>query len=274
MNEKFENGFLKENPKYRHLVKYIKEALGRDAIDWGDFTKVNLQIIKAHFQEKVSLNTAATYMAVLKAYLNKFSDEGLVPCKIKDTLKGKKTPSQHVFLTEDEIDRIEAYKPRTESEASVQHQFLIECYMGARASDVENITEDNIRNGRIVYVSKKTHVETSVPIHRNLMKHLLAPKRKVSTAYYDRTIKEICRQCGITEPTKLFFRGKEQTLPKCEFVSSHTARRSFATNLRLRGVSISEICALMNHNKNEQMTARYICIDTRYLTSHAMQFFQ
>jgi integrase len=214
-------------------------------------------------------------MAVLKAFLKRYSEEKEIPCtKPEDVLKGKKTPSQHVFLTEDEIDRIEAYKPRTEREASVQHQFLIECYMGARTSDVGNINEDNIRNDRIVYVSKKTHVETSVPIHKNLMKHLLAPRKKVSVAYYDKTIKEICRICGITEPTKLFYHGKEQTLPKCEYVSSHTARRSFATNLRLRGVSISEICALMNHNKNEQMTARYICIDTRYLTSHAMSFFK
>lgn len=278
MDINFETEFLKKNPRYPHIIGYMKEALGQSTITWMDMTKVNLDNIREYIMGKVAPNTAMNYLAIIKAFLGKYSEEELVPCKkAHDVLKSKRQPSQHVFLTEEEIDKLEEYVPRTEKEKSVWDAFLTECYLGARASDIETITQDNIKGDgveqRIVYVSKKTHVETSVPIHQNLLKHLLATKKNVSMVYYDKTIKEICRICGIDEPVKLFNRGKETTQPKYKFVSSHTARRSFATNLRLRGVSISEICALMNHNKNEQMTARYICIDTRYLTSHAMSFF-
>ncbi|UVV52623.1 hypothetical protein NXY15_24270 [Bacteroides thetaiotaomicron] len=70
------------------------------------------------------------------------------------------------------------------------------------------------------------------------MKELLTnlPKEEVSDPTFNNNIRNICRKAGITEAVKVFKAGKEVEGEKWEFVSSHTARRSFATNLYLRGV--------------------------------------
>jgi len=49
---------------------------------------------------------------------------------------------------------------------------------------------------------------------------------------------------------------------RCGFkkASSHTGRKSLATNAALRGVKLSEIAAILGH-EDEEMTLEYICID-------------
>lgn len=50
---------------------------------------------------------------------------------------------------------------------------------------------------------------------------------------------------------------KEQTYEKCELVTSHTARRSFATNAHLSGLQSIAIMQITGH-KTESSFMRYI----------------
>ena len=63
------------------------------------------------------------------------------------------------------------------------------------------------------------------------------------------------------------------TAEKWELVSSHTARRSFATNLYISGVALEDIAMMMGHGKNIETTKRYICAE-RALNPNVMSYFQ
>ena len=257
------------------LLRFMREAIGVDEVQWQDLTTLNLSIIRDFICEKVSGNSSYTYLAVLKAFLARYKDENIIPCKDPAReLRAKRIPSQNVFLTEEEIDAIERYKPKSDTERDIKAAFLIECYLGARRCDVLSLTADNVVDGRITYVSKKTHVECSVPIHKNLMKYLAyKPKKSHERAVYNRTIQRICREVGITVEVQIFYHGKLQKKPKCDFVGSHTARRSFCSNLAQRGVDIYTIAALAGHAQNIAMTQRYIIPDVDQLSTEAMSFF-
>ena len=60
---------------------------------------------------------------------------------------------------------------------------------------------------------------------------------------------------------------------KWEFVSSHTARRSFATNLYLRGADLYSISQMMGHASVE-MTQNYLCCGLREQSAQVMEYFK
>lgn len=271
----FENEFVRQNKGRGQLIRFMREAIGKKEVEWGDLSTLKLSKVCDYITDRCSSNSACTYFAIIKAFLAKYKDEELIPCKHPEkVLKARKEPSQNVYLTEEEIDRIEHYLPYTDCERDVKHAFLIECYLGARRSDVLQITSKNIVGNRIVYVSQKTKTEVSVPIHRNLMKHLkYNPKKERGTACFNRVIQRICQECGIDSKIRIYYHGKMQERKKYEFVGSHTARRSFCTNLAKRGVDIYTIAALAGHGQNIQMTQRYIVTDVETLTDKTMAFF-
>lgn len=271
----FEQEFERRNPGRIQILRFMREALCVKEMQWKDLTTLNLAKVREYICDRVSGNSACTYLAIIKAFLAHYKDENIVPCKNPEKeLKAKRMPSQNVFLTEAEIELIEKYEPKSDCERDVKAAFLIECYLGARRCDVLGLSSDNISDGRIVYVSKKTHVECSVPIHKNLMKYLrYKPKKSHDRAVSNRTIQRICRNVGIVEEVKIFYHGKLQKKPKYEFVGSHTARRSFCSNLAQRGADIYTIAALAGHNQNITMTQRYIIPDTETLSAAAMSFF-
>lgn len=272
----FEQEWTRQNCNYVHILRYMREAIGVHEVVWKDMTRLNLGKIRDHICEKVSGNSPCTYLSVIKAFLNAYCEEdGLIPCKtFKSVLTAKRKPSQNVYLTEDEISLIENYEPKNNCERDVKTAFLIECYLGARRSDVLSITSDNIVDGRITYVSKKTHTECSVPIHKNLLKHLnYKPAKERDRAVANRVIQRICKDVGITAEVRIYYHGELVKRPKYEFVGSHTARRSFCSNLARRGVDIYTIASLAGHSQNITMTQRYIVPDTEQLSKEAMSFF-
>ncbi|WP_240052269.1 tyrosine-type recombinase/integrase, partial [Bacteroides intestinalis] len=80
-------------------------------------------------------------------------------------------------------------------------------------------------------------------------------------------------KAGITEAVKVFKAGKEVEGEKWEFVSSHTARRSFATNLYLRGADLYSISQMMGHASVE-MTQNYLCCGLREQSAQVMEYFK
>lgn len=269
-----EHEFLRRHPERPQILRFMRKALNKDEVQWSDMTRSNLMDIVAYFRKIMSPNSARTYFAIISGFLNIYIEDGIVPCKRPgDALRCKRVPSEQVVLSEEEISRIERYKPKSDVERCVKAQFLCEFYCMARASDIEQLTDDNIRDGYITYISQKTRVATSVPLHKNFMKYFHQRGSVASRMTYNRAIKRICRDCGITQEVKIYYHGKLQSRPKYEYVGSHTARRSGATALANRGVPITTICKLMNHGNNINTTMRYIISDTLALEPNALAFF-
>ena len=255
------------------ILRFMREAIGVDEVEWQHLTTLNLAKVREFIAEKVAGNSAVTYLAIIKAFLSRYTDENIIPCKNPaKELKAKRVPSEQVVLNADEIALIENYKPKSKKEKWVKAQFLCEYYCLARSSDIQQLTPENIQGDFITYVSQKTKIATTVPLHKNFIKYFKQRGKTLDRASFNRIIKRICKNCGIDDEVKLFYHGRMQMRKKYELIGSHTARRSGATELARRGVPISTISKMMSHTI-EIITRRYIFANTRNPGEEAMGFF-
>lgn len=274
---KLKDAFLEKYPKYGILLKRF-ETTNRCECTWENLTKANLANFAKRLQKDCARKSAKTYSQMFKAVLNRYSDVVDLPRGWEDALSVKNDVSQNVYLTEKEIMMISEYKPKNDTELYVKDTFLLGALTGARHSDYMTFTERNVRDGYLVYISKKTHIEARVPVCDMLMRILKkkakgkAFDRELSEVYYNDCLRDICRKSGITESVRLYKRGKYQDGEKWEFIASHTGRRTFATCLYLRNADLYQISRLMGHSSVKQ-TEGYICCGLKELNPMVMEYF-
>jgi integrase len=159
-----------------------------------------------------------------------------------EVFKQKKAERIIHILSVDEIKKIKSLRGISAKIKDSYNWLLIGLCMGQRVSDLMSLTQDNIRLApRGLYVDiiqqkTKTGVTVGVsdPLVINIIKNEF-PKR-LSQVVFNRDIKLICKLAGINQLVKGFKnnpkrRRKELAIaPKFEFVTSHTMRRSFASN--------------------------------------------
>ncbi len=76
------------------------------------------------------------------------------------------------------------------------------------------------------------------------------PKGKLmSVQKFNEYLKEAAEEAKINVEEDIRQNGKVEKLPKFTVIKSHTARRSFSTNLYLEGVPIQNIMAITGHRK-------------------------
>ena len=149
----------------------------------------------------------------------------------------------------DEIIRFDNYKPKTQTERDVKILFMRGCFTGMRLSDAMMLTEDNIRDSILSYVSIKTKTEVQQPVHSRLMKYVMEqPKKQHLRSVVNRTIQNICKNLGITEEVQLYVNGKLCKGEKYKFITMHTSRRSYVTCLAANGVPVATISKLAGHS--------------------------
>lgn len=268
--------YLTKYPNRTSDLDMLREVTDESLPNWEHLTDRVLKNYRDLVLEQISSNTARTTFARIKSVLNDMKDEVDIPSiRFADILKAKKEPTQNVYLNESEIFRLEGLEVNDEREQYVKSVFLICCYTGCRHSDAIRLTEENIdiNTNTISYVSQKTRIEASLPCHRNLRNHIgkFDPSIDMYDYEFNDIIRDLCHRARIISREKVFKGGKEVVGQKWELVASHTARRSFVTNLYLRGVDLETIAKLAGHTSS-QMTSRYVCC-TRTLTVRAMNFF-
>ena len=257
--------------------KAILRYLGECGLnEWQDLTKANLYDFRDHVAERVAQSSARTYFAVLKAIMARYEEEVEFCKDYKDILKAKNEKPIKTFLTMKELEQLEMAVVGSEVEQYVLDEFLIGAYTGMRISDAREVSEENMMNGYLSYVSIKTGIQAVVPLKEGIaerIRRVQANECNVSLVGYNKAIRRLCHRAGIVERVKVFKAGDHLKGYKWEYVSSHTARISFATNLANLGVPILEISKLMGHT-SIQMTMRYIVNTQVELSSKALKYFQ
>lgn len=265
----FYGAFLWKYPKYVNVVKIFEKVVGHRPL-WEDVTDDNLRDLFEELGNNYAPNSVRTMCACIKAIIRENDESREIPSpKFGKILRNKTVPVQAVALTDEEIDSIIDYNPRGRTQRYVKRMFLMECLCGARLSDCQKITPENIdETGHfLVYVAKKTKAEVRVPIHKKLRPYLVCgtadePVGGLSERTFNASLQKLCKNCGISGRVKVFTAGKEKIGKKYTFVTSHTGRRSFATNLSKKGVPIEQIAIMMGHisrgKPNIGMTQNYI----------------
>ena len=141
--------------------------------------------------------------------------------------------------------------------------FLIGCYTGLRVSDFSRLSEAHI--GKYITIkTQKTGTPVIIPIHpvvRDIISGGFDLTDTVSDQKLNEQIKELCRLADITEDVlinkNVGGQNVEIVIPKYKLVSSHTARRSFATNAYKSGVPTISLMKITGHTK-ESTFLKYI----------------
>jgi len=271
----FTDYFKEQYPKYEYLLPIISHSIGR-VPEWQDLTKTNLIKVRKSLVEMYAPNTAKTYVAIIKSTLNQVKEEVNIPCRnFSEVLQVRKVASTAVWTTEQEVEQLSKVRTRTNAEQYTLTMYLIQAYTGARVSDATKFTTTNITNDRLSYVSEKTGIAVTIPVKpkvRELIERipLLTP---ISNVTYCKVIKELCARAGISAKTTVFKGGKDVTEAKFNLISTHTARRSFATNLYLRGLDLYAISKYMGH-ASTAMTENYLCCGVREVDDKVKSFFE
>ena len=168
-----------------------------------------------------------------------------------DKLSFPRLKATNIFLTFDEITAIENIEQSklTQSLENARDWLVISCYCGQRVSDFMRFTTDMIRieNGKslIEFTQKKTGKIMTVPLHPKIIEIL--DKRggafpyAISDQKYNDYIKVVCEIAELTQivkgskkietaPESGIYRKVSKEYRKCDLVSSHIGRRSFASN--------------------------------------------
>lgn len=238
-------------------------------------------------------NTVCATNSILKVWLGEAEREGL----LSDTTSYRKMKSkgydvEHVYLTDDEIMRLYAiqFTPelkeefRIDSKSTIEQSrdlFIIACKTGLRLGDLNSLNYStwNLETQTLIINTHKTQRRVVIPlspividIYNKYQGKLPKPADK---SHYNRHIKLCSMIAGIDGDVYQINRTggiyKQVRCKKWEMVTSHTARRSFATNMYLKSRDARMVMALTGHTTEENFM-KYICVSQIENAERARQY--
>lgn len=245
------------------LIKYLVRA---EIYTWKHFDRPHLTRFANDVKDNLAESTAHTLFACLKSLLSKYDYEVDLPRGWRKILQQKNVRPMKTYLTAKEVEAFGNAFVESDRERTVRDGFYVSCKTGLRHSDLMKLTPSNFsarQDGRgytLNYVSKKTKIQATVPCAQATKERVEWLHKKgvpVSLVYYNSKVRELARRAGIETEVTVFLAGKELSGPKWQFLSSHSARISFATVLADYGTNILDIMRLCGH-KNTITTLGYI----------------
>lgn len=237
-----------------------------------DYNAINLDFLYKYItflrSKNLSQNAIAKDVQIIKTFMKKavtLRESTNIWFQHEDfTAVREETDS--VYLTEKEIIDLYQYSfSKSKSLEAIRDLFVFGCFIGLRYSDYSDVKPENIVtvDGELFVKlkTKKTGDLVIIPCNPIVLqifkKYEHNPNRlpkSISNQKFNEGIKEACQIAGLIEPGRLSTEpGKE--LFKC--VTSHTARRSFATNLYLEGFPVIDLMKITGH-KTEKAFMKYI----------------
>lgn len=233
---------------YRQTEKILRQyETGTRLIDWGTFTKEWGERFTRWLLNKrgYSVNNAGKHIKTLKTWLNAAVLDGYAPNPQFKRYRVLTERTDEVYLTVEEIKRLEGLQLEGGREL-VRDIFVFACYTGLRYVDYSAVTRQAVNGSRLHIYQSKTGHPVVIPLRPECMAILDKYGGKLPDApenqTMNRTIKELCRLAGIDKANR---------------VKTHTARRSFATNLYLSGFPATDIMRITGH-KTEKSFLLYI----------------
>jgi integrase len=277
---KFIDELIKNTSKRPNTVKNYKQALAR-LTDYRtarkrklDFEDINLDFYydftKYLQSKKYSINSIAGFIRNIKVFMNEATDRGINK-NLEYLNKRFKVVEEHadtIYLTQDELKKLyELDLVNNERLDKVRDLFIVGCYTGLRFSDLEYVRKDNFikDNTQVRVKTQKTGGIVVIPVHKFVKqiydKYDGVLPTSISNQKMNDYIKEVAELAKLDDKVLISItRGgeREQKLyNKHELISTHTARRSFATNLYLADVPAITIMKITGH-KTEKAFMKYI----------------
>ena len=251
---------VKYNATEKHLKAFAKEQKKND-FKLSEIDKTFYEKFVSYLQSKeFTQNTVGKHIQVLKTML----------CDVKVNIndysqfKSFTEDTDTIYLNETELQQLKDTNLPPYLER-VRDCFLLLAWTGSRYSDLDKIGKTDIKDGYITFRQQKTNNKVVIPLHpvvaEILEKYDYNLPEPITNQKFNEYIKEACKRAKInsietmtrTEGGKLI----TTTFEKHEGVTSHTGRRSFATNMYKRGLQSYMIMSVTGH-KTEKSFLKYI----------------
>jgi site-specific recombinase XerD len=264
--------------KYKMCAERLKEFAGKNPVD---FEHIDLHFYNQYvaFLRAVPLaeNTIGAEIKRLKRFLKLAEIQGINTTFIYRSTEFKAPDKRvkHITLSEGEVQALWGMALSGHLERA-RDLFIIGCRTGLRVSDYNKCVGDSVESTGLICIdeTEKTGEAVYIPMHWQV-KSILDKYDGLPPLITDQKLnvylKELCRLAGFTQTVKETREGvnrpKESNgfCKKYELITTHTARRSCATNMYLAGFDLYFIQGILGHTKIET-TIRYLGV-TRKLVA-------
>ncbi|PKP29041.1 MAG: integrase [Bacteroidetes bacterium HGW-Bacteroidetes-18] len=243
----------------KNKVKILQNYLKKDLLIKDINESFKIDFLKFYEENNYSQNTAQKELAFIKTFCKYARYLGIETHPHLDKLRLEKAKTSHIYLSEKELEKIKNLADQPDYLDNARDWLLISCYTGQRVSDFLNFTKEKVRKSKgismIEFTQQKTKKVMTVPLHPEVLRILTKRDgefpRPISDQKYNKYIKTVCKDAGITQKVMggkqgdinesesddkqdgkkvKIFRKIIGTFEKYELVTSHIGRRSFATN--------------------------------------------
>ncbi|OLY91220.1 Phage integrase family protein [Cnuella takakiae] len=239
-----------------------------------DFPTIDIEFYQDYMEylaktKKLATNTIGKHFQIIKTVVGEAAERGI---QINLAYKSRrftvvKEKSDSIYLTEAEIRELESLDLQADSKLDrVRDLFIIGCYTGLRYSDFSVLKPENINNGVIDINQTKTGNRVAIPVHPTVKRIIAKYDGQLPAAISNQKTNDYLKDIGkkLECLQKSFSRSITKggtkvltNLQKWEALTTHTARRSFATNEYLAGTPVVTIMAITGH-KSEKTFLGYI----------------
>ncbi|EIJ38775.1 phage integrase family protein [Galbibacter orientalis DSM 19592] len=222
-------------------------------------------------KKKYTNSYFACIIKILKTFMTWASDRGYHDNHAYKKFKAKEDPIEVIFLTIEELMTLYQHEFTSKKLEHVRDTYCFSCFTGLRFSDVKQLRSSNIQEDHIrLNVQKTKTIDQVIPLN-NYSKALLdkykdtiyEPLPVISSQKFNEYIKKCCKEAEInilvTITRYIGQRRVDKTAPKYEFITSHTARKTFVTNSLILGMKEIVIRNITGHKK-ESSFRRYVKI--------------
>jgi len=234
-----------------------------------NFQNINKKIYDAIIEwcneKKYSLNTQAKIIVTMKAFLEWCSDEdrnyysGIAHKKFKAVTNDITL----IYLTKEEFFAVYDLELTSKPLQKARDIFCFGCLTGQRVSDLMNLKHEHIVGDYWYLTTNKTETQHSIPLDPkakaiiNRYQHpvyVLPRLSQSGKSGLNKSIKKICRIAGITSKLAIItYPGgvrKETIFEKCDKITMHVARKTYATIMLSENVQTKIIRSGTGHKKD------------------------
>lgn len=254
--------------------KTVKKPINFDTIDLEFYSGFVAFLTHDKLQ---STNSIGKHIKNIKSVLNDATERGInTNLAYKSKLFKRVTEkTDSIYLNEVELEALAKLDlSHKKGHEQVRDLFLVGCYTGLRFSDLSRLNAELIKDDFIEITQQKTSEPVVIPVHPKVKQILDKYDGQLPKAISNQKTNQYLKYIGEQIPKlkkqeqKSFTKGGTgivKNFKKWELLTTHTARRSFATNNYLNGVPAITIMAITGH-KTEKSFLNYIKVTP---TEHA-----
>jgi integrase len=266
--------------KYHSTRAHLKEFLKnhRKPVQCAD---IDLQFYDRFvsyltIKKKLAKNSVGKYIQTLKTFLRAADESGIVvnPAYKSRRFIVPKENTTKVYLTDAEIDELFSIDLSKRPALERARDLLVfHTRTGLRHSDWDTFSEISFNGNRVELRTQKTPQLVTLPLHpqmtviraryEGVYPNALPPA--LSTQKMNEHLKELAAFSPSLRMPVIIYKtvagvATSTTKKKYQCISTHTARRSFATNLYRAGCPARSIMEITGH-KSESSFRSYIVLD-------------